>query len=263
MLKKLLFGASAAVVAVASVPMFAAFEAHVINVTARIENALTVPIKEIRYGTVFPQEALDRNFDISLSRSFLDETRVDDVKYIIRQKPKCAATSEDGQTWYEQIPTATGHVVVDATGAVTIDCGPIPPNMPQGAIWGPLPSLCPYLSKHKADADGQSQEVEVPAFHKPWTIVDGKVVWNEAMGYLSRLANDTVDSWTIDLRVPCFGGYCAQDWEKFVKGNNPDADPSAYTQPIGNEHKIFGCDLWIEVTGVSLTPPPQGTPSGG
>lgn len=34
--------------------------------------------------------------------------------------------------------------------------------------------------------------------------------------------------------------------------HNEFADPNDYTQPIGNEHKIFGCDLWIEVTGVSL-----------
>ena len=31
----------------------------------------------------------------------------------------------------------------------------------------------------------------------------------------------------------------------------PNAVASEYTQPIANEHKIFGCDLWIEVSDVS------------
>jgi hypothetical protein len=59
----------------------------------------------------------------------------------------------------------------------------------------------------------------------------------------------------IDLAVPCFGGYCAQDWADFVHGVNPEANPADFTQPIANEHKVFGCDLWVEVTGVSESQP--------
>src|SRR3989338_10810726 len=70
-MKKLLLGLAAAGTALAMVPLFAAFEAHVINVTARIENALNVPIQELTFGTVFPQEKLDREFDVNLSDSFL------------------------------------------------------------------------------------------------------------------------------------------------------------------------------------------------
>src|SRR3989338_2228720 len=95
-------------VIVAGAAAFSAFEAHVINVTARIENALSVPTEPIDFGTVFPQEELDATFPVVLSQSFLDEDRVDDVEYIIRQKPKCAITAEDGQVLVG--PTATGHV---------------------------------------------------------------------------------------------------------------------------------------------------------
>ena len=56
----------------AVIPMFAAFEAHVINVTARIENALSVNTDPISFGTVFPQEELDRLIRLSLSKSFED-----------------------------------------------------------------------------------------------------------------------------------------------------------------------------------------------
>ena len=87
-MKKVLLGVSAFALAVASVPMFAAFEAHVINVTARIENALSVNTEPIHYGTVFPQEQLDKFVKLELSRSFLAEPDANDVKYFIRQKPK-------------------------------------------------------------------------------------------------------------------------------------------------------------------------------
>ena len=87
-MKRIFLGLSAVALAVASVPMFAAFEAHVINVTARIENALTVNTAPIEYGTVFPQEKLDKFIDIRLAGSFLEEPRVDDIEYRIRQKPK-------------------------------------------------------------------------------------------------------------------------------------------------------------------------------
>lgn len=65
-----------------------AFEAHVINVTAKIENALDVSPYGIDFGTVFPQEDLDENFTIALSDSFKANGRVDNVEYKLVQKPK-------------------------------------------------------------------------------------------------------------------------------------------------------------------------------
>jgi hypothetical protein len=261
MKKKLLLSLGLALALVAGVVGMSAFEAHVINVTAIIENGLSVPLKEISYGTVFPQEELDRPFDISLSGSFLKEDRADDVKYMIRQKPKCAVTSNDGKTLVG--PTATGHVILVPTtedpNAYRIDCGPAPRELAlddpdtqdvnEAETWGVLPSLCPYLSKHQLDAEEAS--VNVPAFHQPWLIEEGKIVWTEAKGDLSKLNLDEKDTWNIDLKVPCFGGQCAQDWADFVHKFNANADPSMYTQPTTNEHKVFGCDLWVEVTGMN------------
>jgi len=74
-MKKILLSATAVATALAMVPMFAAFEAHVVNVTAKIENALSVPMKEIKFGTVFPQEMLDQNFGVSLSNSFQEQAQ--------------------------------------------------------------------------------------------------------------------------------------------------------------------------------------------
>jgi len=277
MKRKILSGAVALAVGVAILPLFAAFEAHVINVTAKIENALNVPLGYLDFGTVFPQEHLDKPLDIVLSQSFLEEDRVDDVSYIIRQKPKCAITNLDGtsfdstlsQDGKSHLYTGTGHVKVGDNPATTdveeaswIDCGPAPRALDEDEKWGVLPMLCPYVSKHPDGKDDQNATDTVGAlndghmnsFHSVWSIIDNKIVWNDTKGHLAKSQKDTQDKWTIDLAVPCFGGYCAQDWEEFVHGINPaeGLNPADYTQPIANEHKIFGCDLWVEVTGISL-----------
>ena len=261
MLKKLALGAAGIAMAVATVPMFAAFEAHVINVTARIENALSVSTEPMDFGTVFPQEHLDKPLSIELSRSFLAEDRVDDVSYFIRQKPKCGITSQNG-TVLDHTSTATGHVSLGPDDTIIIDCGRAPRDLAvdntQTAIdetetWGVLPSLCEYISKE--DDKTPDNDGSTPSFHHPWTFIGRQLVWNDTQGKLTKIGNDTLDNWTIDLAVPCFGGHCAQDWESFVHSINPAADPAEFTQPIANEHKVFGCDLWIEVNGVSTSTP--------
>ena len=254
--KRILAVLGAAGATLVILPMFAAFEAHVVNVTATIENALSVDTHPINYGTVFPQEQLNKFLKVAFSDSFQKESRVDDVEYIIRQKPKCAWTINNGQ----QIVGETQSGEVDSNGQITC---PKPGESPtQGAVWGPLPLLCNYLSKHEVTEDGTEKEndTSLPAFHQigyvndngtPTDPSDDKWIWNDATGRLSKVAQDADDNWDLDLKVPCFGGYCAQDWASFVHGINPDADPNQYTQPIANEHKVFGCDVWIEVTQVS------------
>lgn len=280
-MKKVLLSLGALAVALAVVPMFAAFEAHVINVTATIENALLVPVTPIKFGTVFPQEYLKKNLPIELSSSFMREGRVDDVKYFIRQKPKCAWSWQDATgVWHiDENSTQTGHVDVVNVGTQTapeykthVNCGQ--PTKPLGvdlnAKWGELPSLCPYISKHgDTDIDpGESNDENMNSFH--WTYqVDsnGILHWNDADGYLAKSVNDIKDNWVIDLAVPCFGGYCAQDWLKFVQDKSGNThmtqeEANSYTQPIGNEHMVFGCDLWVEVTEVSEKPAPVPSPNG-
>ncbi|HUW72225.1 MAG TPA: hypothetical protein VMV66_03525, partial [Candidatus Humimicrobiaceae bacterium] len=88
MKKKILLGLVAAVVVVGGIATMSAYEAHVINVTAHIENALSVPTKHIAFGTVFPQEKLNETIEIMFSESFTAEDRVDDIAYKIVQKPK-------------------------------------------------------------------------------------------------------------------------------------------------------------------------------
>lgn len=257
-MKKFFVGLLAVAAVMVVLPLFAAFEAHVINVTAKIENALSVNTNALDFGTVFPQEHLAKNMEVSLSSSFQAEPRVDQVSYFIRQKPKCAITSNNGES-FDAANTRTGEVIPDGEGGYDIDCGPEPRTLQSGESWGVLPSLCEYVSK-AADIDVPNDET-LFSFHEPWAVdpTGNTVVWRDTRGVLSKTVQDTTDNWVIDLAVPCFGGYCAQDWADFVHrvGNDNSINADKYVQPAGNEHKVFGCDLWVEVNGVNA---PVSTP---
>lgn len=248
-MKKILLGLGALALIVAFIPMFAAFEAHVINVTATIENALAVTPTEISYGTVFPQEKLDRTFDVKFSDSFTAEQTADDVDYVIKQKPKCVLVTAELLPKYGRVTEVEGNFVCE--DEVNYDI---------------LPLLCPYLSKHEITSEDNLNTPEVNeendstginAFHGlpgPWTPTTTEAL--AVAGRLAKSESDTLDQWNIDLRVPCFAGTCSQDWDAFViaQSGNPQINPNDYIQPAANEHKLFGCDLWLEVTGVSRVP---------
>lgn len=221
MVKKILLTLASAAVVVAGVVALSAGEAHIINVTATLENALTVSPDALAFGTVFPQEILHKDLTVGLSESFRGEVNVDDVNYKIVQKPKC---SVDGQNPpYYPVDRKT-HLCPE----VKNDQGNLVPTQP-------LPALCPFLSKTPLDPDNGDTGVAAP---HPW-------VWPDdgsnpiAHGKLLK-PNDVSDVWDIDLHVPCFTGMCAQDYP----AGAPTLDPKL-------EHKVFGCDLWVESNGVS------------
>ena len=223
MKKKIILSLIAVVVVFGGVAAMSAYEAHVINVTAHIENALKVlPFsKELVFGAVFPQEYMEKPIWITTSESFCegDQRRVLNIDYKIVQKPKC-------------INAAGEYAPVD------YDTHQCPDTYTE------MPSLCPYLSKTPKYIDPSPYtDYGVPAFHNP---EDPSSV---AVGTINK-DEDLMDEWTIDLVVPCFEGYCSQDWPAFVASHNPDADPRDYEavgDPMGT---TFGCDLWVEVTDI-------------
>lgn len=239
-MKKLILGLAGVMAALVLMPMFAAFEAHVINVTATIENALSVHPQSIHYGTVFPQEYLLSDFFISFSQSFSEDTqtRVGKVDYVIKQKPK------PRESFIQQVGAEAARDFCHLNDPVNAG----DPNDPYYAKC--YPNLCPYLSKTPdgipSTGVNANNDVGVPPFHDPdvqWAT--GKMV------KLPVIGRDSGDTWTIDLAVPCFKGQCAQDWDQFVLGKNPNAgDPTQYQLPQGLEHEVFGCDLWVEVTDI-------------
>lgn len=231
-MKKILLGLGATLAVVAGVAAMSAYEAHIINVTATIENTLTVPASLIEFGTVFPQEYQESSFNIGLSQSFLDKNqlRKGDVQYKIEQKPKCI---DD---------TTKEHVlcVVNEVGACVC---------PEGTT--PMPDLCRFLSKMCVECDG---DVGVPSYYNSGTKTCLEPSSHIATGYLAKChpdhvicpTGDTVDCWKVDLKVPPVAGSVGQDWP---------ASCASYTVPTDGAE--YGCDLWVEVTYISdLEEPP-------
>lgn len=248
MKKRILLTLAAIVAITAGVIGVSAFEAHVINVTAHIENALSVNTEPITFGTVFPQEYLEEPFEIALSTSFQAAGRVDDVEYKIVQKLKpcpihkvvCLPPLDPNTTTCSAPDDPT--CVLDGTNP-GVD---VPLHYATG--WHYL-SLCQYLSKTNDDTDGQvaQNDVSHPSYYidngTPGPSADDacQTVTVEATGRLAKGAGDTVDAWLVDLKVPPVVGSVGQEW--------PAGCPT-----VAANDKTYGCDLWIEVTGISTNP---------
>ncbi|GEM_PF-1154982 len=263
-MKKILLGLSLLASVIVVLPGLAAFEAHVINVTATIENTLQASTYSLDFGTVFPQEKFEKIFDVSLSQSFEQAGRFDDVEYVLRQKPKCQLNAAGALV----IPSLSSFGQATEDGEGNFVCK-------DEVNYDLMPFLCPYLSKAEITADGLVPENDMTeitpghtgplaSFHGPLLLAPAPGGWNlgttlayQLAGRLAKSENDHSDRWNIDLKVPCFtGNHCAQDWASFVAANDGDnnANPNDYIQPIENEHKLFGCDLWVEVTHLSVPP---------
>ncbi len=238
-MKKIFVGLVSLMAVLVMAPMFAAFEAHVVNVTAEIENALYVHPQSIEYETVFPQEHLFSSFFIAFSESFsaTNQRRVGKVDYVIKQKP---------QPIPERIDALGGPEAARDFCHLNTPTNPGDPNDPY--YLNCRPSICPYLSKHPdglpRTGPNANNDIGLPPFHDPETnFATGKLV------KFPNIGNDPADTWEIDLAVPCFKGQCAQDWSSFVTGLNPNVtDTIAYQMYDGLQGQKFGCDLWVEVT---------------
>ncbi|MBI4132666.1 MAG: VWA domain-containing protein [Candidatus Sungbacteria bacterium] len=241
--RKIAFSLVIGAAVAASIPLVAAFEAHIISVMAQIESRLFLnPIPDIDFGTAFPQEKFDKGFTVTLASTFLNDPTLDDLEYVLRQKPKCQADD----------PTAPiQHPPVTEDGQGNFVC-------PQGSTEMPL--LCPYLSKSEETGDGTEGENDgatIPPFHGlpgPWTLQT--TLAYQTVGRLIKSGQDTADEWNIDLKVPCFRGQCAQDWPAFVstESGSTTITASNYEADPANESKLWGCDLWLEVTATSAPP---------
>ncbi len=234
--KKILLSLGAIVAVVAGVVGMAAFEAHVINVTAHIENALNVHPTAIAFGTVFPEEYTTSQFTVETSTSFDAATRVDDVEYVIKQKPKCICDSAE-YTNEQLCPELESMLLL----IMPLIC--VLRFITQWRIF-----VNSYQRRMRIPADGNDHSH--PSYYSngpdgiPLTADDFCPILQvtNANGVLSKLAQDTTDLWTVDLKVPPIERYVGQDWPascaRFVVPSN-DVD--------------YGCDLWIEVTEISPT----------
>lgn len=214
MAKKLLMALAAVLVVVGGVAALSAYEAHVINVTAHIENALYVHDDKLSFGTVFPQEYLTRNFTVNLSDSFVSSGREDLVSYKIVQKTKCI--NEKGE--YAQVNYWND------------EC-------PEG--FRPMLSLCPFLSKLPKDTE--TGDNGVPSYFHNDTAGNFCETPKPEVATGIVGGDDYADEWIVDLKVPPVAGYIGQDWPA-----------SCANWTVAQDGQNYGCDLWVEVTNIAL-----------
>ncbi len=71
-MKKTILILAALLLVVSGVAAVSAYEGHLVNIKAHVENAIGVETYELDFGTVFPQEELEKNLTFGLSESFVD-----------------------------------------------------------------------------------------------------------------------------------------------------------------------------------------------
>lgn len=87
-MKKVILIITALVMVASGVAAVSAYEAHVINVKAKVENALFVANDELDFGTVFPQEWLNVHTTVEFSTSWGEQERVNTVDFEVWAEDK-------------------------------------------------------------------------------------------------------------------------------------------------------------------------------
>lgn len=235
-MKKVLLLVGALAIAIATVPLFAAFEAHVINVTAHIENALYVHPDEIAFGTVFPQEYVERDFTVELSSSFQKASRVDGVEYVIKQKPKCECDD-----WNTEDPTGSAVACPDGryqpVNYATHEC-------PEG--YSEMENLCQFLSKVDGDPD-DSNDTSHPSYYidpTPASPNSGDEYCQQPTRYTSPTMNFSSTGW---------GGWSCPAGTRVVGGGHTGILPVAISKaanPADPQYPVYPHYIY--------TPPEEG-----
>jgi len=87
-MKKIIFLVAALLTVFSGIAAVTAYEGHMVDVKAHVENALMVSTAELNFGTVFPQEKLENQFYVGLSESFREQKRYSSVDYKMYWEPK-------------------------------------------------------------------------------------------------------------------------------------------------------------------------------
>ncbi len=179
-MKKAVLIVSALLLIVSGVAAVSAFEAHVVNVKAHVENALIVSRDaDMDFGITFPQDLLEKELYIGLSESFrsTNQTRVSDLEYVLFWTPKLVsehpgAIDPDGDGFFEPIYPfiVPGFVSAESPldgivpGAITPPSSFTSCPTPSGYVkwgWG-------HLDKASDPSDVWHLKFNVPVFDAWW-----------------------------------------------------------------------------------------------
>ena len=220
---------AALVLVVSGVAMVSAYEAYLINVTAHTENAMKLigvgfkPDYHLEFGTVFPEEWVLREFQVSTSSSFCarTQTKARDIYYSIYVVPK---VKDEGPpvVYYPWLGDAL-YIGIDAVK-----------EWPSTVVGNPG-DLLPVGS------GGSSVPV--------------------VSGVLEKFASppDTTDDITVGLDVPVFEGY----WNPITDAlANPNGKPSGLDEPtveLTGDRNVpsgidLGADIVIQITHIHRIP---------
>jgi hypothetical protein len=81
-MKKVILIISALVMVLSGVAAVSAYEAHTVNITAKVENAITMGLTDYDFGTVFPEEWLYTHGSVGLSQSAIDEVELQELNSV-------------------------------------------------------------------------------------------------------------------------------------------------------------------------------------
>jgi hypothetical protein len=209
-MKKILLIAFALVLVAVALVSATAFEAHMVDVRAHVENAVWVDPYEIDYGITFPEVSYDEPVCIGLSESFEhgNQTRFCDVYYVMFWEEKPIEGHEP--TW--------GGAICDPDGD------------------GNFSPIWPYIYINPSPGDGLFDPLN------PYPLGDWRYVPQKmgafAWGTLNKLnGHDPSDHWMLKFQAPVFEGY----W-------NPTTDPKPGYKVIPKDQYCLaeervGCDI--------------------
>jgi len=122
-MKKGLMILAALLVIASGIMAVGAYEGHLVDVKAHVENAIGVQTYEFDFGTVFPEDYIEGSIMIGLSNSFVEQDTYSSVYYDLWWEPKPigqhVAVDPDGDGYFEPIaPYITVEVDSSAPGAI-------------------------------------------------------------------------------------------------------------------------------------------------
>ena len=219
MRKKAILIVAALLLVVSGVAAVSAYEGHLVNIKAHVENAIGVETYELDFGVSFPQEQRQEDLTWGLSESFLDDTqdRVSSLTYDLYWELK------------------------------TLEEGAAPPYLDDYYV--PLnPFLHVYFLSPDGDTIDDAAALTVPGVGTPVKF---------GTGYLAKadVTDDDCDTLHFTFYVPVFEGYFNDltndpyDYMLMEGEFITEVERICDTFDVDVPHADLGIDLKIQVTG--------------
>ena len=237
MKKKAILIVAALMLVVSGVAAVSAYEAHIVNVKAHVENAIHLtgagngPDYELDFGIVFPEEWLTKSFTIGVSDSFCQQSRVTAIQYRIFVEEKADLDVPADPT---ADPPVIAHTITYAWPGQFMYLGVDPtmagakPTAGELTVLGATPGDRPAVKEVFTSA-ANPEEID--------KLTDG----------------DNFDTIWVAIDGPVFAGYYNAASDAIV---NPDGKPSGRSTPSyiaptswANSEDV-GFDLKIQVSNI-------------